>query len=242
MSTDTTPKTQPTTVYERYLHTRELLALQKAPGERLHPDELAFQVVHQTFELWWKLTGELFTRAMDDLAAGEFLGAARLIRRAVDAQHVVMAALRQLEFVAPVDFLEIRKGLEDGSGGESPGWRMILRQAPRLWDAFEGAVAKAGTTVNGVYADPASHLALYECAEALTDFDEIFHLFRAQHLKLAQRHVGLKSTGTGGMPMEALERTLHDLLWPALWNARDNLVNAAIDAGASYGKATPGRS
>ena len=111
-----------------------------------------------------------------------------------------------------------------------------------MWKAFAAAVGKAGATVNDIYADPASHLALYECAEALTDFDEIFHLFRAQHLKLAQRHVGLKSTGTGGMPMEALERTLHDLLWPELWNARDNLVNKAIDAGASYGKATPGRS
>src|SRR5579863_9373846 len=44
------------TVYERYLHTDELLSLQ-TPVERLvHHDELQFQVVHQVFELWWKET------------------------------------------------------------------------------------------------------------------------------------------------------------------------------------------
>ncbi len=34
------------TDYERYLRTDELLALQKSPEQRSHPDELMFQVVH----------------------------------------------------------------------------------------------------------------------------------------------------------------------------------------------------
>jgi len=34
--------------YERYLRTDELLALQKAPEERIHRDELLFQTVHQS--------------------------------------------------------------------------------------------------------------------------------------------------------------------------------------------------
>ena len=41
--------------YERYLRTDELLALQKAPGEMAHRDELLFQTIHQTAELWLKL-------------------------------------------------------------------------------------------------------------------------------------------------------------------------------------------
>ena len=44
------------TMYERYLRTDDLFELQKPDDERLHPDELTFQVVHQTFELWWKVT------------------------------------------------------------------------------------------------------------------------------------------------------------------------------------------
>ena len=41
--------------YERYLRTDELLALQKTPEEWAHRDELLFQTVHQSSELWLKL-------------------------------------------------------------------------------------------------------------------------------------------------------------------------------------------
>ena len=40
--------------YERYLRTDELLSLQKAPDEWVHRDELLFQTVHQSSELWLK--------------------------------------------------------------------------------------------------------------------------------------------------------------------------------------------
>ena len=216
---------QPTT-YERYLRTDELLALQKPPEERLHRDELTFQVVHQTFELWWKLTVELLERAAEQLSASQPDEAARTLRRAVSAQDVVMRALRQLEFVSPRDFLDIRPGLGEGSGGESPGFRGILRAAPDLWDAFAAATERAGVPLPDLYAHPHEHLALFECAEALTDFDEQFHLFRAAHLKLAQRNLGLHAIGTGGTPMPALEKTLLDLFFPALWEARDVLLEA----------------
>src|SRR5487761_2318506 len=179
------------TTYERYLRTEELLALQKAPAERLHADELVFQITHQTFELWWKLTLELLAAATDALHAGDF---------------------------------------EDAS----QGFRGILRATPGLWDAFAAALDHAGVSLVDLYARPRAWPTLYACAEALTDFDEQFHLFRAAHLKLAQRHLGLQSTGTGGMPVAAMERTLHHLLFPALWQARDDLV-ARVQAGAQAG-------
>lgn len=212
------------TMYERYLRTDELLDLQKPDDERLHPDELTFQIVHQTFELWWKMTVQQLRLATEQLKSGGYREAARAIRRAVSAQGVVTQAMRQLEFVAPADFLVIRTGLGDGSGADSPGFRAILRAAPDLWDAFEDALAREGTTLVDLYAAPQSHPALYECAEELTDFDETFHVFRAAHLKLAQRNLGLQATGTGGTPMEMLARTLGDLLFPALWEARDDLL------------------
>ncbi len=218
------PRQRKETMYERYLRTDELLALQKPEDERLHPDELTFQVVHQTFELWWKMTVQQLHRATEQFQSGGYGEAARALRRAVSAQGVIMQAMRQLEFVSPADFLVIRTGLGDGSGGDSPGFRAILRAAPDLWDAFEGALAREQTTLVALYADPQAHPALYDCAEQLTDFDEIFHVFRAAHLKLAQRNLGLQATGTGGTPMEILARTLGDLLFPALWEARDALL------------------
>jgi len=214
---------QPTT-YELYLRTDELLSLQKPPQDRLHPDELTFQVVHQTFELWWKLTVEQLRLAADLLQRDRALGSAHSLRRAVSAQSVVILALRQLEFVAPKDFLVIRSGLGNGSGGESPGFQAILRAVPDLWAAFSNAIERAGITLVDLYLEPEQQPALYDCAEALTDFDEQFHLFRAAHLKLAQRNLGLRAIGTGGTPMPALEKTLLDLFFPALWEARDDLL------------------
>lgn len=235
-SLDKASKRTPT-VYEEYLRTDELLALQKPEGERLHTDELTFQVVHQTFELWWKMTVQQLRLAATCFEESRYGEAARALRRAVSAQGVVMQSIRQLEFVAPVDFLIIRTGLGDGSGGDSPGFRGILRAAPDLWDAFTAAVEREGHTLVDLYSDPNTHATLYDCAEALTDFDEQFHLFRAAHLKLAERNLGLRAIGTGGTPMPSLEKTLHDLLFPALWEVRDELLARAQAGGAVYGKA-----
>lgn len=222
------------TMYERYLRTDELLALQKPEHERLHPDELTFQVVHQTFELWWKMTVEMLHLASRQLDEGRPADAARSLRRAVSAQGVVMQAVRQLEFVAPADFLVIRTGLGDGSGADSPGFRAILRTAPALWDSFAGLLDREHVTLVDLYAAPDQHRALYDVAEQLTDFDETFHIFRAAHLKLAQRNLGLQAIGTGGTPMQMLERTLTDLLFPELWEARDELL-ARVQAQGSGG-------
>ena len=42
---------------------------------------------------------------------------------------------------------------------------------------------------------------LLALAEALTDYDEVFQIFRTQHFKLARRMIGPGSIGTGGTPM-----------------------------------------
>lgn len=213
-----------TTVYERYLRTDDLLRLQKTEDERLHPDELTFQVVHQTFELWWKVTVQQLGLAGDWLRSGKPEQAAAALRRAVAQQEMLRQVLRLLEFVAPVDFLTIRQGLGDGSGMDSPGFRAILRTAPALWHAFTQALFQAGLALAEVYERRDSHLAWFECAEGLLDFDEQFHLFRAAHLKLAERNLGMRTRGTGGTPMAALAKTLGDLLFPELWDVRDELL------------------
>src|SRR5215469_14126728 len=157
------PATRPArTVYETYLRTDELLSLQKPPEQRLHTDELTFQVVHQTFELWWKITVEHLHLATSYLGQDRPGEASHLLRRAVSDQSVVMAALRQLELVAPRDFLIIRTGLGNGSGGESPGFQAILRAAPDLWEAFASAVARRGLTLVELYQEPHRQPELYD--------------------------------------------------------------------------------
>ena len=70
--------------YERYLRTDELLALQKPEEERAHHDELLFQTVHQSSELWLKLCGFELETATQRMTDGDLADAIRLLRRAVD--------------------------------------------------------------------------------------------------------------------------------------------------------------
>ncbi len=215
---------QSLSMYERYIHLDVLLQLQNSDEEQLHPDDLMFQVVHQTFELWWKVTAQLLERAGERLNAGRAGEAARILRRAVSAQILVMQVMRQLEFVAPVDFLTIRAGLGDGSGASSPGFRAIMRAAPLLWNVFAQALEREQVNLLDLYIHPNEHIAFYECAETLIDFDEQFQLFRTAHLKLAKRYLGLHAVGTGGSSISLLERRLQDLFFPQLWEVRSQLL------------------
>jgi tryptophan 2,3-dioxygenase len=69
--------------YERHLRTDELLALQKPAEERAHHDELLFQVVHQSSELWLKLAWNEIKAGTEHLRAGEIAAALRMLRRSV---------------------------------------------------------------------------------------------------------------------------------------------------------------
>jgi tryptophan 2,3-dioxygenase len=215
------------TVYERYLHTSELLSLQKPEEELAHHDELQFQVVHQVFELWWKEAAfELGTiRAL--LQQKNLHEANRLLQRVIRIQHLMLANLRMLETMTPWDFHGFRKVLADGAGTDSPGFHVLIRLSPQLWDDFQAVLTHEGITLDDVYMQGARYPQLLACAESMTDYDEVFQMFRMQHFKLAQRMIGPGAIGTGGTPMSALERTLKDVFYPALWEVRDRLTQAA---------------
>src|SRR5213075_749767 len=78
--------------YERYLRTDDLLALQKTPEEWVHRDELLFQTVHQSSELWLKLATTEAAEAAERIDAGDITGASRLLRRGVDCLKLVTSA------------------------------------------------------------------------------------------------------------------------------------------------------
>ena len=104
------------TVYERYLRTEELLALQKPEGELAHHDELQFQIVHQVFELWWKETAFELNTIRTLLQVYNVPPVLRLVQRVIQIQHLMMSNLRMLETMSPWDFHGFRKVLDDGAG------------------------------------------------------------------------------------------------------------------------------
>src|SRR6185437_5622264 len=83
--------------YERYLRTDELLALQKTPEEMVHRDELLFQTVHQSSELWLKLAGFETEEAIARIGEDDLVLAVRLLGRANHCVIYTTDALHMLE-------------------------------------------------------------------------------------------------------------------------------------------------
>jgi tryptophan 2,3-dioxygenase len=218
-------------VYEQYLRTNELLSLQKPEEELAHHDELQFQVVHQVFELWWKEAAFELRTIRTLFQQHKLPEALRLLQRVIRIQHLMLENLRMLETMTPWDFHGFRKVLADGSGMDSPGFHALMTISPLLWDDFQAVLDREHVSLVDVYIHADKHPLLMACAEALTDYDEVFQLFRTQHFKLAQRMIGPGSIGTGGTPMEMLERTLKDVFYPELREVRNRLTEIANEQG-----------
>src|SRR5882672_5987751 len=134
--------------YERYLRTDELLALQKAPGDLRHEDEMTFQVVHQSSELLLKGAAFELERALRLIEVGDFLNAGRLIRRANAELDHPIGMLHLLETITPYDYQIIRAGLGHGSGLDSPGFLALLHIGPRLGQVFHHQLHTASLAVD----------------------------------------------------------------------------------------------
>jgi len=210
--------------YERYLRTDELLALQKPPQEQAHRDELLFQTVHQSSELWLKLAVaevEESTRLID---ADDALGAARLMRRVVLCLRQVTEAMDMLDMLDPWDYNTVRTVLGHGSGFDSPGFRGLARATPALGAAFDRALDRAGVSFVELYRHGGEHQALNALAELLTDYDERIRLWRFRHYSVVARAIGEQTSGTAGTPVQVLSRLIAQRQLPKLWDVRARLV------------------
>ena len=173
--------------YERYLRTDALLALQKTEHEWIHRDELLFQSVHQTSEIWLKPAWNEVEEATRLVKAGDIGGALRLLRRATDCYTLVTTALDMLEHMSPWEYTEIRKVLGHGSGFDSPGFKELRRVAKPLGEAFHSAHERAGLSLIEVYTRGREFEDLYQLAEALIELDERVINWRVRHFKVVQR-------------------------------------------------------
>ena len=221
-----------TTDYERYLRTDELLSLQKTKDELANPDELTFQLVHQSSELLLKGAAFDLERVRGHILEGDFANACRLLRRVNRVLEYPTALLHVLETITPYDYHVIRAQLGHGSGLDSPGFLAMLHIGPRLGEAFYAQVKKAGITLEEMYrrsAEPAL-FAIHDLAERLVDFDEQIQLFRLHHLKLAQRIIGGGVIGTSGVHVEILKQRLEHVFYKDLWDVRNDITARVNEA------------
>jgi tryptophan 2,3-dioxygenase len=210
--------------YERYLRTDDLLALQKGSDEWVHRDELLFQTVHQSSELWLKLAWNEVEEAGNLVAADDIGAANRLLRRAVACLKIVTEALDMLEHMSPWEYTEVRKVLGHGSGFDSPGFRELRRVAKPLGDAFHAQRERAGLSLIEVYTRGREFDDLYNLAELLIELDERVTVWRVRHFKVVQRTIGADVIGTQGTPVEVMGRLIHHSFFPELWDVRNDLT------------------
>ena len=213
--------------YERYLRTDELLSLQRAPEEQVHRDELLFQTVHQSSELWLKLACFEVEGATEHLRQNETAAAIRLLRRSVEGVRIATLLLDQLEHMSPWEYQTIRRILGHGSGFDSPGFRSVRRVSPSLGDAFHALRRDAGLSLTELYVRGREHEDLYQLAELLIEWDERVSLWRFRHYKVVARVIGDEVVGTQGTPVELLGGLIKNKLYPELWQARNELTALA---------------
>jgi tryptophan 2,3-dioxygenase len=214
------------TDYERYLRTDELLALQKPREAMVHRDELLFQTIHQTAELWLKLACFEFDDAAGRVDADDAWTACRMLRRAMNAVDRVIEGTVMLEHLAPADYAVVRHALGHGSGFDSPGFRRAHEVGAPVWAAFERLLVRRGLTVDAMLDRPHEAPDVFQIAEGLFDWDERLIRWRALHLKLVERVIGGHVIGTQGTPVEVLGRRIEVRAFPTLWEARDRLTRA----------------
>lgn len=213
--------------YERYLRTDELLSLQKTPAEMGHRDELLFQTIHQTAELWLKLAAFEVETATASIDRDETWPAVRLLRRAVDSLELVVSGTMMLEHLAPWDYHGVRRGLGHGSGFDSPGFRRTHELSPPLGEAFDRLLTRRGVDLARMYRESHDFEDLFQLAERLLDWDQRLMSWRAIHLRMVERIIGGHVIGTQGTPVEVLGRRLEVRHFQTLWDVRNALTGEA---------------
>lgn len=220
--------------YEVYLKTDSLLACQKPWDALCNADELQFQIVHQVEELWMKLIAWTVLDIDECIAEKQALRAHTLLGRCHRLMRLMTAQLDLLETMSPREYQEIRLQLGNGSGQESPGFRILLRIIPELWHTFDKAyVAGAGRTVRDIYDQGFAHDEAYLLAEALIELDELFGKFRWHHIFLIHRSIGMGSASLKGRSVDLLQAGAKHRFFPALWDVR---VEMTDDWGHDYGR------
>jgi tryptophan 2,3-dioxygenase len=125
--------TNPPVEYSEYLQLGRLLSCQQpksAEHGRPAHDEMLFIVVHQAYELWFKLilhelgsVRALFRRdSVDERSIGV---AVSRLQRVIETQKILIDQLRILETMTPLDFLDFRDLLVPASGFQSLQFRLI---------------------------------------------------------------------------------------------------------------------
>jgi len=111
--------------YPSYLKLDQLLGLQEPRSQPPEHDELLFIIVHQTYELWFKLLLHEFDKVRRDFSGNDLYGAIATFKRVRMAMKTLVEQIDVLETLTPMSFGSFRDRLEHASGFQSAQFREL---------------------------------------------------------------------------------------------------------------------
>lgn len=109
--------------YSTYLHVDELLSLQRPRSQPPEHDEMLFIIVHQAYELWFKLLLHEFEKIKTDFVQNHLYGAIATFKRVRTIMKVMVEQVDIVETLTPMSFNSFRDRLENASGFQSVQFR-----------------------------------------------------------------------------------------------------------------------
>jgi tryptophan 2,3-dioxygenase len=243
----------PALTYTSYLHLDELLACQDPLSEGPEHDELLFIVIHQVYELWFKVLLHETEHLQRALETGDTATALATMKRILTILKTVVAQVDVLETMTPLAFASFRGRLERASGFQSAQFRELeavlgrrdhgilgdhpagpgrdriaaAMERPSLYESFlayAGLAGQASESVqDGLVELYRSDPTRSQVCERMVDIDEGIQEWRYRHVKMVERTIG-RQPGTGGSAgVEYLQTTLFHPAFPDLWAIRARL-------------------
>lgn len=111
--------------YNDYLKVDDLLGLQVPQSSPAHHDEMLFIVIHQAYELWFKLILHEMENSIAYMQSGEILRAHHFMNRINQIMKLLVQQIHILETMTPAEFLQFRDRLNPASGFQSTQFREV---------------------------------------------------------------------------------------------------------------------
>ncbi len=111
--------------YSSYLKVEELLSLQTPLSQPVAHDELLFIVIHQVYELWFKLVLFELRSLISYLEKDNLIQSFHALKRVSEIFKVLIQQLDILETMTPTDFNKFRSSLNPASGFQSLQFREL---------------------------------------------------------------------------------------------------------------------
>ncbi|RJP32092.1 MAG: tryptophan 2,3-dioxygenase [Phycisphaerales bacterium] len=114
-----------TLTYHSYLKLDQLLNLQEVKSDPAEHDEYLFIVIHQVYELWFKILLQEFEKVCRDFSNNDLYAAMAGFKRARTIMKTMVGQLDILETMTPMSFSSFRDRLETASGFQSWQYREL---------------------------------------------------------------------------------------------------------------------